>query len=303
MKVKKKLRSKAKHSKNATEPTPVTPIDSPKYDKNDFEFIEKMPKKMKKRVKKLRMTKEDFQEHSVVNEEKPAAKMAPLTEEESTTLRSLRYHINDETKQAKRELFLKYTSGNPCSLSISSIPPFLTAKTLKVLLTKALQDCYKAGPLEVKHSPQVILKKSTAFDGDISSGYRSGTINFGSADHAIMMLKKCETLKSISLELLDGFEKIPIGLNRYILDYNSRFVSPDDLLKSANEAAVEFAEKLQKEKAEAADKGKAPDEDGWITVTKDDKLSFRGMIKKKDTVFANLEPQKEKSRKRKRIGR
>ncbi|KAI1711104.1 ribosomal RNA-processing protein 7 (RRP7) domain-containing protein [Ditylenchus destructor] len=264
MKVKKKLRPKAKHSE------------------------------------KKSVTKYDFHEYSG---EKPAARMERLTEEESTTLRSLHYHINDQTKQAKRELFLKHAPGNPCSLSISNIPPFLTAKTLEVLLTKALQDCYKEYILELKHSPQVILRKSTAFDGDINAGYRSGTINFHTADHAVVMLKKCETLPSITLELLDGYEKIPIGLNRYILDYNSRFVPPEDLLKVANETAIEYTEKLQKEKAEAADKGKEPDEDGWITVTKDDKLSFRGMIKKKDTVSANLEIQKQKSRKRKRIGR
>uniref|UniRef100_A0A915CVT6 Ribosomal RNA-processing protein 7 C-terminal domain-containing protein n=1 Tax=Ditylenchus dipsaci TaxID=166011 RepID=A0A915CVT6_9BILA len=192
----------------------------------------------------------------------------PIEESNVLLLKALSFHVRDK-KRVTRALFLKHDPTNQCSLSLANVPPFLSKDDVETLMARAIQDC--SGD----------KSKNNSRGQNISAGYRTGSIVFQSVDHAKCLLNKCESLPSISLEELGAGRSLQTGLAKYVDEYNSKLMPVDQLLKSVNEAVAAYDDQKAAEEEKIQRITSQPDEEGWVTVTKNDKLSFRGKINSK----------------------
>uniref|UniRef100_A0A914E515 Ribosomal RNA-processing protein 7 C-terminal domain-containing protein n=1 Tax=Acrobeloides nanus TaxID=290746 RepID=A0A914E515_9BILA len=203
----------------------------------------------------------------------------------SEILYALPYFINEKFN-ATRQLFLKLDPSNEKALIVSSIPPFIPEKAIELLLSNLV----KKSAIKT-----VFIKRSTSLDGNLNAGYRTATAIFDSRFGVKEVLEVCESTRPFSLAALD-IELLPHGVKKFVNDYNSQFKSYEEIQENVKAVVMAYDEHVMEQKKQLKRK-RQPDEEGWITVTRDDKhVFFAKKAAAKGKVIESEKPARKKKK-------
>ena len=158
------------------------------------------------------------------------------------------------------------------TLFITNIPPWATTDCIKRIFQANgpveevyFQDTPSVGP-PPSPGDQIFVKKGDPYR--VGSGFRFAYVVFERA----LGVKNAMTKMDLSKEVVASTTENPImvGVKRWAMEYNDQWRKEEEVKESIETFMVEFDKKVADNKKADEEMGE-PDEDGWVTVTRQDK--------------------------------
>ncbi|CAI5438529.1 unnamed protein product [Caenorhabditis angaria] len=184
-------------------------------------------------------------------------------------LRFLKYRVS-EKYSTERNLFLKRDASKENGLIVTNVPAFLGEDVVLAFINKISPNT------EIEDS---FVQRSNAADNSLTNGQITVSITFVKPESVNEILCKCQNVGPYTASDFAELD-FPTVLKETTSLYCRLFPSEEQIQEMAETYIERYDQDLADARREAKKKYSEPDEDGWITVTRNKKAAKAVKLKK-----------------------